>query len=143
MDFYSLKQKSTVKHVDLLRTNYPDSEPTRLCCFSFIMCALRRSNKCLFYSSGFNWARTHDLPNSRQCCSVVFKECWNKNMYRWLWWIKRLKWHLYPTKWSQHLFLKHWMAVYIDVGSYPHTSFWKHLFFQFLWKNRKHSTFLH
>jgi hypothetical protein len=35
-------------------TRYPDSEPTRFCSFSLMLCALQRSNKYQFYSLWFD-----------------------------------------------------------------------------------------
>ena len=44
------------------------SEPTSLCSFSLVLCALRKSNKYQLYSLWFEptGARTHDLPHSRR-----------------------------------------------------------------------------
>jgi hypothetical protein len=51
-------------------THYSDSEPTSLCSFSLMMCALWISHKYQFYSLWFDpiSARTYDLPHSRWAC---------------------------------------------------------------------------
>jgi hypothetical protein len=60
----------TLRWIDMspTPTHYSDSEPTRLCSFSLMMCALWRSHKYQFYSLWFDpiSARTYDLPRSRR-----------------------------------------------------------------------------
>ena len=58
------------------QTRFPESEPTSLYSYSFMLHVQRRTSKYQIYSLFFNltWARTHDLPHSvyaRPWCQYI------------------------------------------------------------------------
>ena len=58
----SLKQQSVGRYIcRFTRTHYSDSDPTSLCSFSFMLRAMRRSNKYQFYSIWNSYRKLNSL----------------------------------------------------------------------------------